>query len=61
MIEYCELKEMTLNQILKLEKSYKMKVIQMLIDEIAEDEVYNAVSHFETEQEQKEYLKYINK
>lgn len=31
----------------------------MLINKIAEDEVYNAVSHFETEQEQREYVQFI--
>ena len=59
MIENNKLLEMTLNEILSLNQDYKMKVIQLLINQIAEDEVYNAVSHFETEKEQEEYLKYI--
>ena len=48
MIENNKLLEMTLSEILSLNQNYKMKVIQLLINQIAEDEVYNAVSHFET-------------
>lgn len=59
MIENNKLLEMTLNEILSLNQDYKMKVIRLLINQIAEDEVYNAVSHFETEKEQEEYIKYI--
>ena len=59
MIENKKLIEMTLSEILSLNQEYKMKVIQLLINQIAEDEVYNAVSHFETKKEQEEYIKYI--
>ena len=59
MIENNKLLEMTLSEILSLNQDYKMKVIQLLINQIAEDEVYNAVSHFETKKEQEEYIKYI--
>ena len=59
MIENNKLLEMSLTEILSLNQDYKMKVIQLLINQIAEDEVYNAVSHFETEKEQEEYIKYI--
>ena len=59
MIENKKLIEMTLSEILILNQDYKMKVIQLLINQIAEDEVYNAVSHFETKKEQEEYIKYI--
>ena len=59
MIENNKLLEMTLSEILSLNQGYKMKVIQLLINQIAEDEVYNAVSHFETKQEQEEYIKYL--
>ena len=48
MIENNKLLEMTLSEILTLNQDYKMEVIQLLINQIAEDEVYNAVSHFET-------------
>ena len=61
MIENNKLLEMTVNEILSLKQDYKMKVIQLLINQIAEDEVYNAVSHFETEKEQEEYIKYIKR
>ena len=59
LVENKKLLELTLSEILSLTQDYKMKVIQLLIYQIAEDEVYNAVSHFETEKEQEEYLKYI--
>ena len=59
MVENKKLLEMTLSEILLLNQEYKMKVIQLLINQIAEDEVYNAVSHFETKKEQEEYIKYI--
>ena len=59
MVENNKLLEMTLSEILSLNQDYKMKVIQLLINQIAEDEVFNAVSHFETEKEQEEYIKYI--
>ena len=59
MIENNKLLKMTLSKILSLNQDYKMKVIQLLINQIAEDEVYNAVSHFETIKEQEEYIKYI--
>ena len=52
---------MTLSEIISLNQDYTMKVIQLLINQIAEDEVYNAVSHFETEKEQEEYIKYIKR
>ena len=61
MIENKKLLEMTLSDILYLNQEYKMKVIQLLINQIAEDEVYNAVSHFETKKEQEEYIKYIKR
>ena len=61
MIENNKLLEMTLSEILYLNQHYKMKVIQLLINQIAEDEVYNAVSHFETEKEQEEYINYIKR
>lgn len=47
------LKNMKLNEILGLEKGCKMKAIEMLLNQIAEDEVFNAISHFETEEERK--------
>lgn len=53
-IENLEFKE-----ILQMRKDIKMYAINQLIQAIAKDEVYDAVSHFETDQEQKEYLKYI--
>ena len=53
MIENNKLLEMTLSDILYLNQDYKMKVIQLLINQIAEDEVYNAVSHFETKKNKK--------
>ena len=56
LVENNKLLEMTLSEILSLNQDYKMKVIQLLINQIAEDEVYNAVSHFETEKEQEEYI-----
>ena len=59
MIENNKLLEMTLSEILSLNQDCKMKVIQLLIKQIAEDEVYNAASHFETKKEQEEYIKYI--
>ena len=61
MIENKKLLEMTLSDILSLNQDYKMKVIQILINQIAEDEVYNAVSHFETKKEQEEYIEYIKR
>ena len=60
MVKNNKLLEMTLSEILSLNQDYKMKVIQLLINQIAEDEVYNTVSHFETKKkEQEEYIKYI--
>ena len=59
LVENKKLLELTLSEILSFNKEYKMKVIELLIYQIAEDEVYNAVSHFETEKEQEEYIKYI--
>ena len=44
MIENNKLLEMTLSEILSLNQDYKMKVIQLLINQIAEDEVYYFLS-----------------
>ena len=61
LVENKKLLELTLSEILSLTQGYKMKVIEILINQIAEDEVYNAVSHFETEKEQEEYIEYIKR
>ena len=53
MVKNNKLLEMTLSEILSLNQDYKMKVIQLLINQIAEDEVYNTVSHFETKKKRK--------
>lgn len=52
------LEEMTLNDILKLNKANKLKAIEILIEEIANDKLFDAITHFETDEEFSRYKAY---
>ena len=56
-----EIENLEFREILQMTKSIKILAIKQLIDAIAQDEVENAVSHFETQEEQERYLNYIKK
>lgn len=56
-----EIENLEFREILQMTKSIKILAIKQLIDAIAQDEVENAVSHFETQEEQARYLNYIKK
>lgn len=59
MISFEELHVMKFKDILELNKSHKLKIIEIIINKIADDDVRGAVECFETEKEQKEYLKWL--
>lgn len=56
-----KIENLEFREILQMTKSIKILAIKQLIDAIAQDEVENAVSHFETQEEQERYLNYIKK
>ena len=47
--------EMKFNEILGLKKSYKMQVIQLLIESMIDDKVQDTVAFYETELLEVEY------